>query len=130
MAAKESEFLVDGWVMNASGQFQVIGCCGDVPIRLNDQFDVIFRYKKRRFPDELGDDPIREEEIPASIRVEHIHAYERSLGMLGQGMTGSIIVSGEGIEKIARGWVLGMKNGHAVADGPDGPSPNDTESPR
>ncbi len=117
MAAKEPEFLVDGWVTGASGEFTVIGCCGDVPIRINDKFDAIFRYKRRKYPEEMGDDPIREDEIAASIRIEDIQAYGRALEMLGQGMTGSIVVSGEGIERIASGTVLGMKNGRHDGQG-------------
>ncbi len=111
MAGKEPEFLVDGWVTGASGRFTVIGCCGDIPIRVDDRFDAIFHYKGRKYPEEMGDEPIREGEIPASIRIEGIQAYGRSLEMLGQGMTGSIVVSGEGVERISAGMVLGMKNG-------------------
>jgi hypothetical protein len=112
MAERTVEFLVDGWVLGATGQFHVIGCCGDVPIRVNDTFDAIYRLKPRRFPDQLGDDPIRECERPASIRVESIRAYERDLGMLGEGMTGSLVISGEGIDKLSGGWILGMSSDH------------------
>jgi hypothetical protein len=111
MADRMGEFIVDGWVTGESGRFTVIGCCGDVPIRINDRFDAIIRYKRRKYPEEMGDDPVVEFEMPASIRVEQIQAYGRSLDMLGQGMTGSMVVSGEGIERISNGMVLGSRNG-------------------
>lgn len=121
MNRPEIEFLIDGWASGESGRFRVIGCCGDFPIHLNDQFTAIYRYKPRRFPDELGDDPVREGELPASVRVVGIQAYGRSLNMLGQGMTGSLTVSGEGLDKITGGWALGMKNGHPADDHPNQP---------
>jgi hypothetical protein len=106
-----TEFIVDGWVSGTSGRFTILGRCGDEPIHVGDVFDAVFRYKPRRYPDELGLEPIRDVEHCASLRVESISAYQESLDELGQGMTGSLVVSGEGLGHIAPGWVLGAKNG-------------------
>jgi hypothetical protein len=105
MSTNPIEFIIDDF---ARGEhFTAIGRCGDEPIRLGDEFDAIYRLKKRRYPDEMGDEPIREEERPVSLKVSCIHAYGRSLPLLGQGMTGSIAVDGRGTELIAPGWILG-----------------------
>ena len=74
------------------------------PIRIGDQFSAAIRYKPFRYPDEVGDYPVRITEEPAALRVVCIHAYERSLQMLGQGMTGSIVVEGDGLNHVAPGW--------------------------
>ncbi len=100
-----SEFFVTGFVTGE--HFTVIGRCGDVPIQTGDRFDAIYRYVRRRYPDEVAAEPVREIERPASLCVLCIHAYQRSLPVLGQGMTGSLTIEGEGIEEIGPGWVLG-----------------------
>ena len=105
MSNNPIEFIVDGLVKGE--HFTVIGCCGDEPIKLGDEFDAVYRLKKRRYPDEMGDEPVREEERPVSLKVICVHAYGRSLPLLGQGMTGSIAVDGRGTESIAPGWILG-----------------------
>jgi hypothetical protein len=104
----ELEFIVAGLVEGE--RFTVIGSCGDLPICVGEVFDAVFRYKPRRYPDQLGDKPEREVEKPASLRVMCIHAYERSLPVLGQGMTGSLVIEGEGLDSVAAGWVLGRKS--------------------
>lgn len=98
-------FIVDGFVQGE--HFTAIGRCGDEPIRLGDEFDAIYRLKRRRYPEEMGDEPVREEEYPVSLKVTCIHAYGRSLPVLGQCMTGSITIEGRGAEWIAPGWLLG-----------------------
>jgi hypothetical protein len=107
MAEKELEFIVDSFVDGE--HFTVIGRCGDVPIHVGDVFDAVFRYKRRRYPDELGDEPVREVEKPAAIRVVCIHAYQRSLQTMGPGMAGSLTLEGDGLQYLAPGWVLGQK---------------------
>jgi hypothetical protein len=104
----EMQFIVVGVVHGE--QFTVLGRCGGIPIQVGDLFDAVYRYKRRRSPDELGDEPVREVEQPAAIRVVCIHAYERSLKMLGQGATGSLALEGDGLEYLAPGWILGRKS--------------------
>ncbi|MFI5457233.1 MAG: hypothetical protein ACHRXM_17445 [Isosphaerales bacterium] len=108
MTAVGLEFIVDGFVQGE--RFTVIGCCGDAPIQVGDVFDAVYRNKRRRYPDELGDEPVREVEKPAAIRVVCIHAYERSLNTLGEGMTGSLTLEGDGLQYLAPGWILGRKS--------------------
>jgi hypothetical protein len=103
MIDKELQFIVDGYVPGE--RFTVVGRCGDMPIHVGDTFDAGYRYRHRRYPDELGDEPIREVEKPSAIRVISIHAYERCLQTLGQGMTGSLSIEGDGLEYIAPGWI-------------------------
>lgn len=102
-----TEFIISHVVDGVSGR-TVIGRCGDEPIRVGQVFDAVYRYKPRRYPDQLGDPPVREVEKAAGLRVLCIHAYDHSLPLLGQGMTGSLVVEGEGLNDVAPGWVLGQ----------------------
>lgn len=108
MTADELQFIVDGFVHGE--RFTVVGRCGDRQIHVGDVFDAVYRYKRRRYPDELGDEPIREIEKPASIRVVSIHAYQRCLQTLGEGMTGSLTIEGDGLQHLAPGWILGQRS--------------------
>jgi hypothetical protein len=108
MAEKQREFIVCGFVHGE--HFTVIGRCGDMPIHVGDVFDAVYRLKRRRYPDEMGDEPVREVEKPAAIRVVCIHAYQRSLQTMGAGMTGSLTLEGDGLQYIAPGWILGRKS--------------------
>jgi hypothetical protein len=108
MAENELEFIVAGVV---EGQhFTVIGRCGDAPIHVGDTFDAVYRYKRRRRPDELGDEPVREVEKPAAIRVVCIHAYDLSLDTMNRGLTGSLALEGDGLQYLAPGWILGRRS--------------------
>jgi len=117
MTGEGLEFIVDGFVQGE--RFTVIGCCGDAPIQVGDVFDAVYRYKRRRYPDELGDEPIREVEKPAAVRVVCIHAYERSLNTLGEGMTGSLTLEVDGLRYLAPGWILGRKSESPTVVAPD-----------
>lgn len=107
MAKKQLEFIVCGFVHGE--HFIVLGRCGDMPIQVGDMFDAVYRYKRRRYPDEMGDDPVREVEKRAAIRVVCIHAYQRSLQTMGRGMTGSLTLEGDGLQYLT-GWILGQKS--------------------
>jgi hypothetical protein len=108
VTAKDLEFIVVGLV--DGDHISVIGRCGDAPINVGDVFDAVYRYKHRRYPDEMGNEPVREIEKPAALRVMCIHAYEMSLDALGEGMTGSLTLDGDGLEYLAPGWILGRKS--------------------
>ena len=112
MNYNELQFIVVGIVPGEP--FTVLGRCGGVPIRVGDLFDAVYRYQ-RRSRQERGDEPIREVEKPATIRVVCIHAFERSVKTLGQGATGSLALEGDGLEYLAPGWILGRKSESAPA---------------
>jgi hypothetical protein len=105
---KELQFIFDGFA--DVGRSIALGRCGDVPIHVGDVFDLVYRNKRRRYPDEMGDDPVREVEKPAAIRVVGIHAYEMCLDTMGEGMTGSLTLEGDGLQYLAPGWILGEKS--------------------
>ncbi len=113
---KNAEFIVKGWVTGESGRLTVIGRCGDEPIQVGDEFDALVRYKRPKYPDELGGSPSPIEEKPVKLRVEYIRAYEQQLSELGRGMTGSLVLDGEGKDDVAEGWVLGMRNGSPMSE--------------
>ena len=115
MIDREFMFIVDHFDQIEAERFNVLGRCGDTLIHVGEVFDAVYRYK-RRSRDELGDEPVREVEKPAAIRVVCIHAYERSLKALGEGMTGSLTLEGEGLQYIAPGWILGRKSENPPAE--------------
>jgi hypothetical protein len=108
MTNQELQFIVVSFV--DGDHFTVLGRCGDVAIHVGDVFDAVYRYKRRRYPDQLGDEPGREIEKPAAIRVVCIHAYGRSLERMNEGMTGSLTLEGDGIQYLAPRWILGRKS--------------------
>ena len=107
MMHDQPEFIVKGIVEGESGRLHVIGRCGDRPIRVDDRFDCIYRNKPRESPLDAGRPPVRIVEKMVALRVACIHAYQRSLPELGQGMTGSLALEGEGSEQVEAGWFLG-----------------------
>jgi hypothetical protein len=119
MTPDQPEFIVEYLVTGESGRFTVIGRCGDVRVPVGETFDLLFRNKPRRFPDEANDDPIRIEERPVSLRVVCAHAYGKSLSGLSPGLTGSLVLEGDGAESIAAGWILGKRDwSRALIDNP------------
>src|SRR5665213_2870403 len=106
MNQPDLEFVVRAYASGISGRHTVIGRCGDQPIRLGDTFHLAYRAKHRRYPDESANPLQREAECPVELRVERIHAYGHCLEMLGQGMTGSLELSGPDADKIETGWTL------------------------
>lgn len=107
------EFIVAGLVSDGGEMLQVVGRCGGEMIRVGDRFDAIYRYRRAQSLDDYGAEPIRDVERPASLRVVAISGLDRPLSLLGQGMTGSLTIEGEGVEDVAPGWVLGLR-GHAT----------------
>ena len=107
MTREAVEFVIDSWVAAETGRFTVIGRCGDVPIRTGETFDVVYSVKPKRYPEGLGEPSIVDCVEPVSLTVECIHAYDLSLQELGEGMTGMLVLRGDGFHHVAPGWVLG-----------------------
>lgn len=85
----------------------VVGRCGDLPLLKGQILSAVYRYKSSRYPDEMGDDPIRIEERPVRLEIFEIQTHNRSFDELGQGMTGALLVKGDGLDRLAPGWVIG-----------------------
>lgn len=110
MSSLTLEFIIAGTAAGLTDdRLTVIGRNGDVSLHVNERFQALYRYKPRRYPDELGEPPVRDSEKAVSLRIVAIHAYEREVESLGEGMTGSLELEGEGLRSLAPGWVLGMR---------------------
>ncbi|HTU23190.1 MAG TPA: hypothetical protein VMG10_34460 [Gemmataceae bacterium] len=95
--------VVEGYLCRA------IGRCCDVPIRLGDQFDAVYRYKPPATLEDYAKEPeLEAEERRVSLRVEAIQSYERPVSHLSPGMTGTLQLSGVGCNFLGPGWVLGV----------------------
>jgi hypothetical protein len=99
-------FLVEGTVEGE--QAYVIGRCGESPIRRGDVFAMACRYRARQSLEEFDTPPEILTSCPVSLRVIEIRAYDRPLDELGPGMTGSLVLSGEGMGRIGPGTVLAV----------------------
>jgi hypothetical protein len=106
-------FFVNGTVKGE--QHHVIGRCGDVPIRRGEVFQIACRYKQRQRLEDFATPPELVESIPISLRVLEIQAYDQTLDELGEGMTGSLVLDGDGWERICPGTILEAKAGVPVA---------------
>lgn len=98
------EFLVEGIVEGE--QDHVIGRCGDSAIRLGNVFTKVCRYQRRQTLEAFATPPELVKSCLVSLRVLGIQAYQRSLDELGPGMTGALVLSGEGMRRIGPGSVL------------------------
>ena len=105
-------FLIEGTVEGE--QAHVIGRCGDSAIQVNDVFSLACHYQKRQSLEEFAKPPHLLASCPVSLRVLEIQAYGRRLKELGPGMTGSLVLVGDGMEKIGPGSVL-----EGTSSGPD-----------
>jgi hypothetical protein len=85
----------------------VVGRCGDAPIPKGECFRAVYRYQRSRYPEEMGDEPVRIDETPVRLEVVEIQTHNRSFEQLGQGMTGALFLRGDGLERLAPGWVIG-----------------------
>jgi hypothetical protein len=106
-------FYVNGAVQGE--QMQVIGRCGDQPIPRGELFVIACRYKPRERLEDFVNPPELIDSIPVSLRVLEIQAYDRSLDELGEGMTGSLVLGGDGFERIGPETILEAKAGALVA---------------
>jgi hypothetical protein len=100
----DMEFIIDYIVTGESGRHTLIGRCGDTPIRVGDEFQAAYHYESF---DTAESAFRRVDERNVLVCINEINAYGKSLDELGQGMTGSIVVSGTGIEMLIPGLVLG-----------------------
>ena len=77
------------------------------PARVGDHFNVLYRYEPRRTITDVETPGRKADMRPVSLRVDCIHAYDKSLKELGPMMVGSLALSGTGLEWLTPGWVLG-----------------------
>lgn len=122
MDSANLEFVISGDVTGESGKHTVSGRCGDKAIHLGDVFLTAFRAKPSNYPAEMGGPDVREVERPVRLRVEHIHAYGQCLELLGEGMTGSLELSGAEAASLGPGWILVTENNPPSAVPSDSPA--------
>jgi hypothetical protein len=102
----------------------VVGRCGDVPIRKGDVLHAAYRYKPGRYPEEMADTPVRLDQMAVRLEVAEIQTHNRSLELLGQGMTGALFVRGDGLDRLAPGWVIGQPAAATAFPGGAGVAPD------
>src|SRR4051794_10817472 len=102
--AADIGFIIEYVVSDNGNYFHAIGRCGDYPIHVGDEFHKIYAPSVilRDTYQGLG------EPSPVKLRVERIQAYQQQIPKLGQGMTGTIDLCGDGLNKITPGSVLAI----------------------
>lgn len=121
MSTQGKEFFIIGVV---EGQHcWAIGRCGDLPVRVGDVFDALYKYEPPASLDAYAHKANRSNgEIHVALRVEAIQAYGREIDHLSPGMTGTLVLSGAGGQQLEADMVLGPAQSHdaghscAVAD--------------
>ncbi|MEX0716365.1 MAG: hypothetical protein WD066_07260 [Planctomycetaceae bacterium] len=112
---------------------KVIGRCGDVSIRVGDRFDFLVRFREPGTIADYEREPIETSREEVSLVVEHIRAYDRDRDMLDRGMTGSLVLTGQGLDRLGGTCsLLAMSPLSArSSNGPEGriAAPNAWETP-
>jgi hypothetical protein len=92
--------VVDGEELFNEPYRAVIGRCGDVPIRLDDHFDAVVKYDEPKSIADYERDPIEVSRNRVDLTVKRIHAYGKDREMLERGMTGVLVLVGQGLGSI------------------------------
>jgi len=102
--AADIGFIIEYVVSDTGNHFHAIGRCGEFPIQVGDEFHKVYAPSVvlRNTYQGLG------ESSQVNLRVERIQAYQHQLPKLGQGMTGTIDLCGEGLNKVIPGAVLAI----------------------
>lgn len=85
-------------------KFQIVGRNDDCELHIGDEFTKLVFYKTRSYPDGYNQKPEVEETKQINYKITSIIAYDRELEFLGEGMTGLLVLEGEG--ELKQGWVL------------------------
>ena len=109
MKPTEPEFIVVGVVEGRDNLFQgeyrgLIGRCGGLDIPRGSRFSAVYQCE---YPNGLGEEPVRVSEESVRLEVLGIQVMNRSLERMGRGMTGTLFVRGDGLDKLQPGWVVG-----------------------
>jgi hypothetical protein len=86
--------------------FTVVGRCGDQPVRVGGVFTVACRYQSRRSVEDFSHTPQLLDSRPVALTVVAVEAYHRQLDELGPGMTGQLVLAGDGQEGLESGTIL------------------------
>jgi hypothetical protein len=110
MSESAAEFVVVGEVEGTQlfdePYRTVIGRCGDLPIHVGDRFEFIVQFAQPETIADYENEPVEISREAISLTVRHIRAYERDRQLLDRGMTGSLVLTGAGIEKVSGGCTL------------------------
>jgi len=116
-----AEFAVVGDVEDSrlfdEASWTVSGRCGNSPIRVGDRFDFAVRFKEPESLADFENDPVEIARDPVSLTVRHIRAYERDREFLDRGMTGSLVLTGAGADKVSAGCALLAPSSSSAGNG-------------
>jgi hypothetical protein len=87
----------------------VAGRCYHGPINVGERFHCLYELVPELTENGYGPSKRNEQEQLVNLRIDAISAYNHSFIQLDPGMTAELELSGEGIEKIKKGLILGIK---------------------
>lgn len=102
----EIEFYVDHFYRK-NDRFFIAGRCYKGPIRINDVFNVQYRLIPTEVDDGYGE-AVKEDEIPLTVSIKSMRAYQHDLDELDTGLTAEIELIGD-VNSVQEGFVLGRK---------------------
>jgi hypothetical protein len=110
MTQNQVEFVVSGIVRGEEllGQpyLAIIGRCGTIPVRRGDHFRSAVRVDEPEYPHGFEADPVELNRQEIDLAVRGVHSYGEERDQLDRGMTGTLFLTGEGIDRIELGHVL------------------------
>lgn len=113
--------IVDGQELLRAKYCSVIGRCGQTPVRLGDRFDGVVRFDEPKSTQDYERPPKALAEEKVELAIQKISAYGRERTVLEAGMTGSLVLTGLGLDKLGAGCALMLsvpsaaKNGEAAS---------------
>lgn len=100
-------FVVGNIVSEEDKELTILGRCGDIPLRLGDKFYMVFCYERGGI-ESIGQPKQVVKQYPIELEIKEIFSYDYFLDELGQGMTGRLKLSGNGLDKIEERDILSL----------------------
>ena len=108
MSQQVIEFLI-AYFQRQSDRVIVAGRCCQGPINVGERFHCLYESVVERTEDRYGSSKRQGQGELVNLRVDSIFAYGHCFTQLDPGMTARLELSGEGIEKIKEGLILGIE---------------------
>lgn len=104
------EFVVSGIVTGeellGEPYLAIIGRCGETAIRQGDEFRYVVQVDEPETLEDYEREPIEVARQEVDLIVRAIHAYGQERSELDRGMTGTLFLTGQGVECVGRSSIL------------------------
>jgi hypothetical protein len=109
MSQPVMEFSIEDFQQLSIDSITLIGRCYQGPINVGERFHCLYELVPQLTENGYSYSKRSQQEHSVNLRIDSISSYGHSLTQLDPGMTAKLELSGEGIEKVKRRWILGTK---------------------